>query len=90
MFWPCGWSAALATSPGTFPDLYILGTMLVGSFVMRGAGCTINDMWDRKIDRKVLQENNLIAFVVLKMIIILLCRLNEQKIDLLPATKLNH
>jgi 4-hydroxybenzoate polyprenyltransferase len=21
--------------------------------VMRGAGCTINDMWDRDIDRKV-------------------------------------
>jgi 4-hydroxybenzoate polyprenyltransferase len=25
----------------------------VGAFVMRGAGCTINDLWDRSIDRKV-------------------------------------
>lgn len=24
-----------------------------GSFLMRGAGCTINDMWDRRIDVKV-------------------------------------
>ena len=26
---------------------------LSGAFVMRGAGCTINDMWDRNIDSKV-------------------------------------
>ena len=25
----------------------------VGSYVMRGAGCTINDMWDRHLDKKV-------------------------------------
>jgi 4-hydroxybenzoate polyprenyltransferase len=24
-----------------------------GAIVMRGAGCTINDMWDRNIDSKV-------------------------------------
>ena len=24
-----------------------------GSLVMRGAGCTINDMWDREYDRQV-------------------------------------
>ena len=25
----------------------------VGAFVMRGAGCVINDLWDRDIDRMV-------------------------------------
>lgn len=25
----------------------------VGSLIMRGAGCTINDMWDRKLDKAV-------------------------------------
>ena len=25
----------------------------VGAFVMRGAGCTINDMWDKEYDAKV-------------------------------------
>ena len=44
---------ALAAAPGTLPDVKILSVMLAGSFVMRGAGCTINDMWDKKIDRKV-------------------------------------
>lgn len=23
------------------------------AFIMRGAGCTINDMWDKEIDKKV-------------------------------------
>ena len=27
--------------------------MTAGAFVMRGAGCTINDMWDQKIDQQV-------------------------------------
>lgn len=25
----------------------------IGAFVMRGAGCTINDLWDRKLDKAV-------------------------------------
>jgi len=50
LFWPCGWSLCLATSPGTFPDLSLLALFGVGSLVMRGAGCTINDMMDRNID----------------------------------------
>nr|CAH7738250.1 unnamed protein product [Callosobruchus chinensis] len=45
LFWPCSWS--------TLPDIYMLGLFGLGSFVMRGAGCTINDMWDRDIDAKV-------------------------------------
>lgn len=30
-----------------------LGLFAIGSVIMRGAGCTINDMWDAKIDAKV-------------------------------------
>lgn len=48
LFWPCGWSVTLAAPAGSFPDIGMLGLMLAGSFVMRGAGCTINDMWDKK------------------------------------------
>jgi len=29
----------------------------VGAVVMRGAGCTINDMWDEKFDRAVGEFN---------------------------------
>ncbi len=53
LFWPCSWSVALAAAPGNLPDIAMLSLMLAGSFVMRGAGCTINDMWDKKIDSKV-------------------------------------
>ncbi|KAJ3041123.1 Para-hydroxybenzoate--polyprenyltransferase, mitochondrial precursor (PHB:polyprenyltransferase) [Rhizophlyctis rosea] len=38
-------------SPGeALYDLVLFG---VGALVMRGAGCTINDLWDRDIDKKV-------------------------------------
>lgn len=53
LFWPCSWSIASAASPGCIPDLYMLGLFGTGALIMRGAGCTINDMWDRDIDGKV-------------------------------------
>ena len=53
LFWPCSWSIGLAALPGTFPDLHLLALFGVGSLVMRSAGCTINDLWDRGFDKKV-------------------------------------
>lgn len=53
LFWPCGWSLCLATPAGQLPDLSMLAIFGVGAFVMRGAGCTINDMWDKNIDKAV-------------------------------------
>ncbi|XP_035892315.1 4-hydroxybenzoate polyprenyltransferase, mitochondrial [Anopheles stephensi] len=53
LFWPCGWSIALSAPAGCWPDPMMLGLFGVGAFVMRGAGCTINDLWDRDIDAKV-------------------------------------
>ncbi|XP_023312782.1 4-hydroxybenzoate polyprenyltransferase, mitochondrial-like [Anoplophora glabripennis] len=53
LFWPCGWGIASAAAPGCFPDPYMLALFGIGALVMRGAGCTINDMWDRDIDAKV-------------------------------------
>ena len=35
------------------PDLTTLALFGAGSVVMRGAGCTINDLWDRDFDAKV-------------------------------------
>jgi len=29
-----------------------------GAVLMRGAGCTINDMWDKDLDRKVFSNTN--------------------------------
>lgn len=53
LYWPCGWSIASAANPGCMPDLYLLTLFGAGAFIMRGAGCTINDMWDRDIDKRV-------------------------------------
>ena len=32
---------------------FMLGAMGFGAICMRGAGCTINDLWDRDVDNKV-------------------------------------
>ncbi|XP_045118574.1 4-hydroxybenzoate polyprenyltransferase, mitochondrial-like isoform X2 [Portunus trituberculatus] len=53
LFWPCGWSLALSAAPGCLPDLWLMTLFGVGAMVMRGAGCTINDMWDKDFDGKV-------------------------------------
>ena len=53
LFWPCGWGIASAAPAGCFPDPYMLALFGTGAVIMRGAGCTINDMWDRDIDLKV-------------------------------------
>lgn len=38
--------------PVTTP-LFYLALFGTGAIIMRGAGCTINDMWDSKIDKAV-------------------------------------
>jgi 4-hydroxybenzoate polyprenyltransferase len=52
---PCWWSAALAAgiahSIGGLPRIIIL--FFIGAFVMRGAGCTWNDITDRDLDARV-------------------------------------
>jgi 4-hydroxybenzoate polyprenyltransferase len=52
---PCWWSAALAAGVAhdTGQLLRILALFLVGAFVMRGAGCTWNDITDRDLDALV-------------------------------------
>ena len=54
LVWPCFWSTALASaSQASLPDPRLLGLFGAGALVMRGAGCTINDLWDRDIDQQV-------------------------------------
>ena len=38
---------------GVLPLGLVAGLFLVGSFVMRAAGCVVNYMWDRDLDRQV-------------------------------------
>jgi len=55
LLFPCWWGQALAeqASGHAQPNLYYLLLFLVGAFVMRGAGCTYNDIVDRDIDASV-------------------------------------
>jgi len=53
LYWPCTWSIALASMAGELPNFEMLGLFGLGAIMMRGAGCTINDMWDKDIDKKV-------------------------------------
>jgi 4-hydroxybenzoate polyprenyltransferase len=52
---PCWWSAALAAAAGgdirQLPGVFVL--FFIGAFVMRGAGCTWNDITDRDLDALV-------------------------------------
>jgi 4-hydroxybenzoate polyprenyltransferase len=49
LLFPCFWSLALSQSAGS--RLYML--FAAGAFVMRGAGCVVNDIVDRKLDAQV-------------------------------------
>ncbi|MEZ5832141.1 MAG: 4-hydroxybenzoate octaprenyltransferase [Dongiaceae bacterium] len=51
LLFPCWWSLALAADG--WPDLWLMVLFGVGALVMRGAGCTVNDLADRDIDAKV-------------------------------------
>ncbi len=54
LFWPGAWSLSLATAQAVRPpDVWLLLLFGVGAVVMRGAGCVINDLWDRDLDGKV-------------------------------------
>ena len=51
LYWPCAWSITLASQGEVRPGLLLL--FLVGAILMRGAGCIVNDMTDRRIDAQV-------------------------------------
>lgn len=57
LLFPCWWGALLAWAAdparGAVPDLRLLLLFAFGAVVMRGAGCTINDMVDRDYDGRV-------------------------------------
>ncbi|KAI1301162.1 4-hydroxybenzoate polyprenyltransferase, mitochondrial [Halotydeus destructor] len=58
LLWPSYWSIGLAASAGSGPDLGTLALFGLGAVLMRGAGCTINDIWDKKYDAKVRRTMN--------------------------------
>ena len=60
---PCWWSLGLGWQLNqqkiTLLELgYLYFLFTVGAILMRGAGCTINDLWDRKLDQLVARTAN--------------------------------
>jgi 4-hydroxybenzoate polyprenyltransferase len=55
LFWPCAFGLLLgaAANGQMFPDPWHVLLMGLGSVIMRGAGCTYNDIIDRDIDAQV-------------------------------------
>ncbi|CAM8626284.1 UbiA 4-hydroxybenzoate polyprenyltransferase and related prenyltransferases [Burkholderiales bacterium] len=51
LLWPTLW--ALWFAAGGFPDIPRLIVFVLGTFLMRSAGCVLNDIADRKFDGKV-------------------------------------
>ncbi|KJQ36202.1 4-hydroxybenzoate octaprenyltransferase [Enterobacter bugandensis] len=56
LLWPTLWALWVAT-PG-MPPLWILGVFVAGVWLMRAAGCVVNDYADRKFDGHVKRTAN--------------------------------
>jgi 4-hydroxybenzoate polyprenyltransferase len=54
LFLPGLWGILLAR-PGALSALRLVALFAVGSLAMRAAGCVVNDLWDRDIDRQVVR-----------------------------------
>ncbi len=56
-FWllalPGLWSIWLSTDNFSIQAIWISLLFIIGAFAMRSAGCVINDIWDRDLDKKV-------------------------------------
>lgn len=53
LLFPCWWSLLLTPRPLGWETLGFAALFAVGAIVMRGAGCTINDILDRDFDAQV-------------------------------------
>ena len=60
LFWPCSWGLNLAYDFSNNLDKYFLYLFLffLGSILMRSAGCIVNDIFDRKFDKKVFRTKD--------------------------------
>jgi 4-hydroxybenzoate polyprenyltransferase len=107
LFWPCVFGLILAATAqdrafSDWRDLYYVILFGVGAIVMRGAGCTFNDIVDRKIDVQVARTRGrpipsgaisvelAVAFLILQCLggLVILLQLNRFAIALGAASLL--
>ena len=60
LFWPCSWGLTIGFDFSKELTIYFfyLFLFLLGSILMRSAGCIVNDIVDRKFDKKVFRTKN--------------------------------
>ena len=60
LFWPCAWGVTIAYnfSGEIITYMFYLFLFLSGAILMRSAGCIVNDILDRKFDKKVSRTKN--------------------------------
>ena len=60
LFWPCVWGLTLIYDFTGGLNIYFFYILLffLGSVLMRSAGCIVNDILDRKFDKKVTRTKN--------------------------------
>ncbi len=90
LMWPCFWGVFYELNYST-EIIKILILFFIGSFVMRGAGCCINDLLDKDLDKKVsrtrkrplvtkkLSNSDVIWFLIFQLIVGLFVVLNFEE-----------
>ena len=60
LFWPCSWGLSVAYDFSSDLNVYFFYLLLffLGAVLMRSAGCIVNDILDRKFDKKVFRTKN--------------------------------
>ena len=60
LFWPCTWGLTIGFNFYQIKELYIINFILflLGAILMRSAGCIVNDIVDKKYDKKVARTKN--------------------------------
>ena len=93
---PCLWTLPIFLNSITdILEIYFI--FIIGAFSMRAAGCTINDLWDKDIDKKISRTRHRpiasgevstkegFGFLMMLLTISLLCLLNLNKFTWLIA-----
>ena len=94
LLWPTLWGIWLASHG--FPNFKILGIFIVGTILMRSAGCAVNDLVDRKVDPLVARtkyrpvasgtitpkEALLLIFILLSLSFCLVLQLNALAVQI--------
>jgi len=60
LFWPCAWGLTVAYNfeENIYLYFFYLILFLLGSILMRSAGCIVNDIFDKDFDKKVSRTKN--------------------------------